>query len=77
VNPSDSEARSTEIAVRGATINSYAMRTLTAPTLDAHNSFDQPTAVTASPDMTPDWKGEPLVLTLPKASVSRVLLKLA
>jgi len=77
VNPSATDARSTEIAVRGAKINSYAIRTLTATALDAHNSFEQPNAVTAPPDMTPDWKGEPLVLTLPKASVSRVLLKLA
>jgi len=77
VNPSATDARSTEIAVRGAKINSYAIRTLTAPALDAHNSFEQPDAVTAPPDMTPDWKGEPLVLTFPKASVSRVLLKLA
>jgi alpha-N-arabinofuranosidase len=77
VNPSATDARATEIAVRGAKINSYAIRTLTAPALDAHNSFEQPSAVTAPPDMTPDWKGEPLVLTLPKASVSRVLLKLA
>jgi hypothetical protein len=59
--------------VRGAKINSYAIRTLTAPALDAHNSFEQPNAVTAPPDMTPDWKGEPLVLTLPKASVSRAV----
>ena len=77
VNPSATDARVTDITVRGATINSYAMRTLTAPALDSHNSFDAPNAVVLPPDMVPDWRGGQLTLTLPKASVSRVLLKLA
>ena len=77
VNPSATDASVTDITVRGATINSYAMRTLTAPALDSHNSFDAPNAVVLPPDMVPDWRGGQLTLTLPKASVSRVLLKLA
>ena len=60
------------------TINSYAIRALIAPALDAHNQFEQPNAVTAPPDMTPDWKGESRsILTLPKASVSRAALQAA
>jgi alpha-N-arabinofuranosidase len=76
VNPSATDARETELVVRGAQIASFAIRTLTAPALDAHNSFEQPDAMPAPADMVPDWKGAPLVLTFPKASVSRVLLKL-
>ena len=63
--------------MRGAKIAATALRTLTAPALDVHNLFEQPNAVTAPADMTPDWKGEPLVLTLPKASASSSATELA
>jgi alpha-N-arabinofuranosidase len=49
VNPSPDTPRETEIAIAGARIASCVTRTLTASTLDAHNSFAEPDAVPAPP----------------------------
>jgi alpha-N-arabinofuranosidase len=45
VNPAVSEARETEIVIRGAQAISATETVLTAPDIHAHNTFDQPQAV--------------------------------
>ncbi len=76
VNPSASDARETEITVRGASIRSARVRTLAEPDIHAHNSFDQPDAV-APRDSETAPAGGTLVQTIPPASVVRVILELA
>jgi len=78
VNPSAADARETTVSLRGAKIASAAITTLTAGALDAHNSFDAPDAVPAPKEspLTPGAAGD-LVLTLPKASVSKLRLTLS
>ena len=63
--------------MRGAKIASAAITTLTAGALDAHNSFDAPDAVPAPKEspVTPGAAGD-LVVTLPKASVSKIRVTL-
>ena len=58
-------------------IASAAITTLTAGALDAHNSFDAPDAVPAPKEspVTPGAAGD-LVVTLPKASVSKIRVTL-
>ena len=77
VNPSAADARETTVSVRGAKIASVAVTTLTAGALDAHNSFDAPDAVPAPKEtpLTPGAAGD-LVVTLPKASVSKIRVQL-
>jgi len=77
VNPSAADARETTVSVRGAKIASVAVTTLTAGALDAHNSFDAPDAVPAPKEtpLTPGAAGD-LVVTLPKASVSKIRVTL-
>jgi len=77
VNPSAADARETTVSVRGAKIASVAVTTLTAGALDAHNSFDAPDAVPAPKEtpLTPGAAGD-LVVTLPKASVSKIRFQL-
>ena len=77
VNPSAADARETTVSVRGAKIASAAITTLTAGALDAHNSFDAPDAVPAPKEspVTPGAAGD-LVVTLPKASVSKIRVTL-
>ena len=60
-----------------AKIASAALTTLTAGALDAHNSFDAPDAVPAPKEaaVTPGAAGD-LVVTLPKASVSKIRVTL-
>ncbi len=78
VNPSAADARETTVSVRGAKIASAAITTLTAGALDAHNSFDAPDAVPTPKEspVTPGAAGD-LVVTLPKASVSKLRLTLS
>jgi alpha-N-arabinofuranosidase len=77
VNPSAADARETTVSLRGAKIASAAITTLTAGALDAHNSFDAPDAVPAPKEnpVTPGAAGD-LVVTLPKASVSKIRVTL-
>ncbi len=78
VNPSAADARETTVSVRGAKIASAAITTLNAGALDAHNSFDAPDAVPAPKEtpVTPGAAGD-LVVTLPKASVTKLRLMLS
>ena len=77
VNPSAADARETTVSVRGAKIASAAITTLTAGALDAHNSFDAPDAVPTPKEspVTPGAAGD-LIVTLPKASVSKIRVTL-
>ena len=45
VNPSVTDARETEIALRGATAKSAKVTVLTAGEMNAHNTFESPDAV--------------------------------
>lgn len=78
VNPSAADARETTVSLRGAKIASAAITTLTAGALDAHNSFEAPDAVPAPKGVavTPGAAGD-LVVTLPRASVSKLRLTLS
>lgn len=75
VNPSVSEVRETEVVVPGASIKSAVMTVLSNADLHAHNSFDQPNA------LTPQVKdlqstGRVLTLQIPPASVTKLELSL-
>ncbi len=77
VNPSPDTPRESDIVVAGARIASCTTRTLTAATLDAHNSFAQPDAVPSPPSVNQAVPAGGLVLTFPKASVTAVTLTMA
>jgi hypothetical protein len=74
VNPGPDTPRETEIAIAGARIASCVTRTLTASTLDAHNSFADPDAVPAPPTVAHAVPAGGLVLTFPRASVTAVTI---
>jgi alpha-N-arabinofuranosidase len=76
VNPHVSEARETEIGVRGASLNSGQATVLTNADIHAHNTFEQRNIV--SPQ-TKDIKvnGKTLTWTFPPASVTKLVLNLA
>jgi alpha-N-arabinofuranosidase len=76
VNPHVSEARETEIVVRGATIRSCQARTLAADDIHAHNSFDKPNAVQPK-DSELSLRGQTLLYRFLPASVTRLTLELA
>ncbi len=75
VNPHVSEARETEVIVRGASLRSGASTTLTTTDLHAHNTFDHD-------QVTPEVKdlrltGKDLILQFPPASVTKLELSLS
>jgi alpha-N-arabinofuranosidase len=76
VNPHASEARETEVAVRGATVKAGRARVLAAGDIHAHNTFDQPHAVEPV-DGDVAVSGATLVHRFPAASVTRLELELA
>jgi alpha-N-arabinofuranosidase len=75
VNPHASEARDTQIVVRGAAIQSARARMLTASDIHAHNTFDNPRALEPK-DLEADLKGPTLVFRFPPASVTRLQIGL-
>ncbi len=75
VNPHVQEARPTEVVVRGVSILSCKVRTLSAPDIHAHNSFDHPHAVEPKDDTAS--VGQNLVWNFPPASVTRLEMELA
>jgi len=75
VNPHASEACSTEIAVRGATVKAGRARVLAVGDIHAHNTFDQPHAVEPV-DAEVMVSGATLVHRFPAASVTRLELDL-
>ena len=75
VNPHVTEARETEIGIRGGAIKSGAATTLTNSDIHAHNSFEQPDAVTPQ-TKTMDINRRVLTYTFPPASVTKLALVL-
>ena len=75
-NPHLTEARETEIAVRGGTVRSVRATTLAASDVHAHNTFERPDAVTPVEKDVPVPAGA-LVYAFPAASVTRLTLSLA
>jgi alpha-N-arabinofuranosidase len=75
VNPHVSEARETELAVRGATIKSGTVTTLTHSDIHAHNTFEQRNVVTPQ-ERDLGAGGHSLNVTFPPASVTKLALML-
>jgi alpha-N-arabinofuranosidase len=76
VNPHATEVRETEIAVRGAKVQSGQAMTLTSNDIRAHNSFENPQALVPA-NATVQAQGGALVYRFPAASVTRLQLTLA
>ena len=75
VNPHVSEARLTEIGVRGATLQSGTATTLTNPDIHAHNSLAAGSVVSPQ-SRNLEIKGKLLTCTIPPASVTKLTLAL-
>jgi alpha-N-arabinofuranosidase len=75
VNPSTSEPRLAEIALRGAAIKEATMRFLSNADIHAHNTFDQRDVV--MPQTKPlSLSGETVVVEFPPASVAALTIQL-
>jgi alpha-N-arabinofuranosidase len=75
VNPHVTEARETEIGVRGASLKSGVASTLTNSDIHAHNTLEQHDVV-APQTKTLDFKGRVLTYSFPPASVTKLALML-
>jgi alpha-N-arabinofuranosidase len=73
VNPHVTEARETEIGVRGASLKSGVASTLTNSDIHAHNTLEQDDVV-APQTKTLDFKGRVLTYSFPPASVTKLAL---
>jgi alpha-N-arabinofuranosidase len=71
-----SEARETEIAVRGATPSAAVSREITSSDLRAHNTFDRPKGLEPRDGKPPVVQGGLLRHTFPPASVTRLTVTL-
>jgi alpha-L-arabinofuranosidase len=76
VNPHATEARETEIVVRGARVQSGQATTLTAKDIHARNNFEDPRALTPTTTAVQAQNGT-VVHRFPAASVTRLQLTLA
>jgi alpha-N-arabinofuranosidase len=76
VNPHASDARESDIVVRGATIRSVKVRILNAGDIHAHNSFANPRALEPR-DAEVSISGQTLIYRFLPASVTRLQLALA
>jgi alpha-L-arabinofuranosidase len=76
VNPHATDARETEIVVRGATVQSGEAQVLTATDIHAHNSFEQPSALVPA-NVPVHLQPAGIVHRFPGASVTRLQLTLA
>ena len=76
VNPHSTQARETEIAVRGATPTRCQTRTLTSGDIHAHNTFDAPRGIEPE-DGSADIGGAVMTYRFPPASVTRLEVTLA
>jgi alpha-N-arabinofuranosidase len=75
VNPHVSEARETEIGIRGGGLKSGFATTLTHSDMHAHNSFAERDVVGPKTSAV-DFKGKTLTYTFPPASVTKLALTL-
>jgi alpha-N-arabinofuranosidase len=76
VNPSVSEPRLAEIALRGATVSDASMRFLSDADIHAHNTFAQPDAVVPQTKLL-SVSGGTLAIEFPPASVAAVSIQLS
>lgn len=76
-NPDLQAARETEIAVRGASVQSVAVTTLAASDMRAHNSFENPRQIEPKESQLAVRAGGALVHRFPPASVTRLRITLA
>jgi len=76
VNPSVTDARETEIALRGATAKSARVTVLTASEMNAHNTFESPDVVAPS-SADARLSGSSVVLTVPAKAVAKVEIELS
>jgi alpha-L-arabinofuranosidase len=76
VNPHVTEARETEVAIRGASIASVRATTISAPDIHAHNTFERPNDVQPKEEKTGAAQGGVLVHRFPAASVTRLSVTL-
>jgi alpha-N-arabinofuranosidase len=76
VNPHATEARETEIAVRGAGIQSVQTTTLSSNDIHAHNSFENPRGLTPTNEQVNFKGGSTLVYRFAPASVTRLQIAL-
>jgi alpha-N-arabinofuranosidase len=74
VNPHVGEMRETEIVLRGATVHSGSVTTLTHSDIHAHNTFERRDVVV--PQTSELNSAGPLVLTFPTASVTAINVEL-
>jgi alpha-N-arabinofuranosidase len=75
VNPSTSELREAEVAVRGASIKSSTATILTNADLHAHNNFEQRNEVTPQVKDVQS-SGRTITIQIPPASVTKLALSL-
>lgn len=75
VNPHVSEARESGVGIRGARLKSGTATTLTSSDIHAHNTFDQPTALTPQTKALELQRGS-LNYNFPSASVTKLTLAL-
>jgi alpha-N-arabinofuranosidase len=75
VNPDVGTARETEILVRGASVQSGSVTTLSHSDIHAHNSFEQPSVVSPQ-TKTLAAAGRTLIYAFPPASVTKLALTL-
>jgi alpha-L-arabinofuranosidase len=76
VNPHVSEARDTQISVRGAKFKSAAATMLTHADIHAHNTFVQRDEVTPK-TQSAEVKGDIVTFRFPPASVTKLGIQLA
>jgi alpha-L-arabinofuranosidase len=76
-NPDISQARETEIAVRGASLKAVKVTTLTASDIHAHNSFANPRLIEPQESQLAPKSGGALVHRFAPASVTRLQITLA
>jgi alpha-N-arabinofuranosidase len=76
VNPSLADARETEIALRGGTASRATATVLTAPVMNAHNTFEAPETVKPTPLET-RVTSDGVTVTIPKMSVVALQVDLA
>jgi alpha-N-arabinofuranosidase len=77
VNPHATEARETEIVVRGAIVNSGQSTTLSSTDIHAHNNFENPHGLEPRKEEMKVGSGRALVYTFGPASVTRLQMTLA
>jgi alpha-N-arabinofuranosidase len=74
VNPHVSDARETQLVVRGASIRAATTTQLTSTDIHSHNTFDHPGELTPQSGEIASTQGSSLTMQIPAASVTKVVL---